>query len=194
MTVNINTEPVPANGVTHLAGAPVEIVLTECESTDASSVGITSTSATEPLLAEAQRYLAKWQFRLRLIDWDIWIEIGDVAEQNWAAQSDKEWRTRRAHITFPANFIEKSRAGGEHIPGTSDAQIIEEAAIHELLHILEEPEGSHVNDEICWLAGDRTNGGIVGAELRNGWRDYREWWINHMVRTLIEAERTKGWS
>lgn len=145
------------------------------------------------VLATAQQYLAKWQPRLRLMDWDIWVEMGEVADENWAAQSNKEWRSRRAHITFPANFIQKSRDGGENAPGTTDAEIIEQATIHELLHILEEPEASHHNDEVCWLAGER-NGAIIGAELRNSWRDYREWWINHVTRTLLEAERTKGWT
>lgn len=44
-----------------------------------------------------------------------------------------------------------------------------------------------VNGSALRLVGDRDSGTIVGADLRGGWRDYREWWINHVVRALLEA-------
>jgi hypothetical protein len=146
----------------------------------------------EDVLSMARKALAKWQPRLRLQDWDIWVDIGNVSDSHWAAQSDKEWRVKRAHITFPSDYLEKMRES-EVLPGTTDMAMVEETVIHELLHILEEPEASHVNDDVLWICGDRENG-VFFANLHNAWRDYREWWINHMVRTLLEAERSEGWS
>lgn len=141
------------------------------------------------LLGKAERFLKKWQPRLRLADWDIWVEIGKVDDDH-AAESSIEWRTRRAHLTFPADHIQRSRDRGETPPGMNDAEIVEHTVIHELLHIGEQPLAARVADEIDWMAGKQ---GAIGAELRGGWREYREWWINAMVRTLLEAERSSGW-
>ena len=149
-------------------------------------------SVSDDLLKQARRFVAKWQPRLRLMDWDIWVEGGDV-DANHAAESSTEWRMRRAHLTFPSNCIQRSRDGGEHAPDTTDAEIIEQTVLHELLHVAEQPLADRVDDEICWLVGTRDSGALIGAELRNGWRDYREWFINHVTRALMDAERTGGW-
>jgi hypothetical protein len=72
--------------------------------------------------------------------------------------------------------------------------LIEGTLVHELLHVSEESVVAMVQREIDWYVGKGNDSGIIGAELRNQWRDYREWWINHMVRTLLEADRSAGWT
>jgi hypothetical protein len=146
------------------------------------------------VLAAAEQSLGKWQPRLRLADWDIWVEIGTVDDDNWAAQTDKEWRARRAHITFPENYIERVRERAEVLPGETDEQLVEHDVLHELVHILEEPEASHVDNDVVWFFGDSEHGGVFSADFRNAWRDYREWLINQVVRVLLDAERTRGWT
>lgn len=140
------------------------------------------------LLTEAQRALGVWQSRLRLLDWDIWTEIGEVSDPHYAAQSSREWRMLRGRITFPADFIKNVRDKGECLPDETDAQLVENTVIHELLHFLEGPLSSRVDAEINWYVGDSSDaGGVIGSELRNSWRDYREWTINQVVRALLLA-------
>jgi hypothetical protein len=151
---------------------------------------VVSNPSEQPIdvLSEARKALACWQPRLRLTDWDIWVEIGPVAHPDWAAFSDKEWRMRRAHITLPPDYLQRIHDGAECLPGETDAQSVEHTVLHELLHILEEPLAARVATEIDWWVGDSSKqAGVVGAELRNSWRDYREWWINHVARVLLDG-------
>jgi hypothetical protein len=149
---------------------------------------------TADLLATACQCLAKWQPRLRLMDWDIWIVVDKMDYPDHVAESSKEWRCKRARIIFRPDFLEFTRVNGENSQDETDERLIEGTLVHELLHVSEESVVAMVQREIDWYVGKGNDSGIIGAELRNQWRDYREWWINHMVRTLLEADRSAGWT
>jgi len=143
-------------------------------------------SGRQQLVQWAQKYVHKWQPILRLMDWDIEVEVGDV-DDNHLAESTKEWRNRRGWITLPDNFLEKAHDRRIQLSGETDEMLVEHSVLHELLHILEEPECEHHQNEIDWAAGK--DGNVLGAELRNSWRDYREWWINHVVRAMLSMDK-----
>lgn len=167
------------------------MTMTSATSPSRDGVVLDGTDDVALVLAEARRALALWQTRLRLGDWDLWVEIEDIGvAMPHAAQCHTEWRVRRARITLPPDYLARIHGRTECLPDQDDAHLVEFAILHELLHVLEEPLVSRVDDEIRWYVGDRASGGIIGAELRNSWSDSREWWINHVARALIDAYAT----
>jgi hypothetical protein len=132
----------------------------------------------------ARRLLPEWQKKLRLEDWDIGIEQGDMSVPEHAAETTSEWRRKHATITYRPDFIEYVCANRDGVE--SDRWEVEATLVHELLHVMEAPLVGMVQAEIDWYVGKRNeDGGIIGAELRNQWRDYREYWINQVVRVLV---------
>lgn len=138
----------------------------------------------DDLLAAARGFVAKWRPRLHLTDWRIFVEIGEVPE-NEGAHLSTDWRERASVLILPPDHAKRQRDACRWHKHQTDAQMLEETVVHELLHACEFPAGGAFEQEFEAWMGD----GTATSTCRDLWRNYRECWINHVTRVLIEADR-----
>lgn len=162
---------------------------TDVEQKPAPSTPTEDDYSEDELRVLGQRFVDKWQPRLRLQHFDLKVRIGETSNPNYGAESAIAWRFVRATITLPRNCVSRSRAAEDYLADVPRERILEETIVHELLHVFETPEVDHVRDEINWTVGEDS---ITGAPLRNGFRDYREFVINGLVRILLDLD-ARGW-
>ena len=142
----------------------------------------------------AESLVATWRPRLDLLDWRIAVSVTADVERPRGAETKCGWHTKQALIRVPPDYAERAHGEyGEALPGRSDEDILEESIVHELLHLVGYPLTDGFEKELEWLVGREGQGGIVGAPLQTAWSNYQEWWINHLARVLLRAERTGGW-
>lgn len=144
----------------------------------------------DELLTLAHGCLSKWQPRLHLADWIITVLIAGDVDADRGAEVDVDWRHRRAVIRLPPDTCDRMRRSSDVWLSASDAEIVEWGVLHECLHVAEEPLAEQFRVDLHeWIGADST----AGSETRRRFRDYREWWVNQAVRSLLEADRG-AWS
>lgn len=123
--------------------------------------------------------IEKWKKRLGLGDWQIAVAVRDNTGINEVASLSHNWLRRRAVIYISKDFHNVRDWARETLLGYDGEHNLESTIVHELLHLVEQPFGSMLADGL----DDQ------GRAMRDLWRDYREWWIEKMERTLMDAER-----
>lgn len=136
------------------------------------------------LLARVEALVAKWQPRLHLEGHRIFAEIGELAKHE-GARLDTDWRAGASVLTIPLDYAERQRAGCKWRAHQTDDDLLEDTVVHELLHACEHPIAGQFEQEFESYMGD----GVVTSACRDLWRDYREMWIDHLTRVLLEADR-----
>jgi hypothetical protein len=142
---------------------------------------------TAKLFADGQACLAKWAPRLPL-PCRVGLAVGDLAD-NMSASVICDWRLDAAVVTLDPTYYEKERRCEAFAAGRSDADLLEHGIVHELLHVLEQPLVGQLDEELEWVTG---RSGILSAQLRGLYRDYRELWINRVAQLLIALDRSSG--
>lgn len=143
----------------------------------------------DELKSLAEGFLRKWRQRCHVADWDLRIAI-ETVDENYGAESRYQWRERRGVIVLPPDVISRHRSREFFSACMSAQDIVEESVVHELQHVGEVPLSEIVMDELTRQFGDT---GVAHGMLLAAVRDWREWWICHTTRMLIEAERSGGW-
>ena len=136
------------------------------------------------------RLLAKWQGRLRLLDWDVSI-ICDVGETkpDWGALIQVNEFAHQARIYYPPDGIERFKSKRVGLLDEPEESIVERSVIHELLHLVARSQQVNLTTEIEWAVGRK---GILGFNMRSAWSDYQEYWINQLAGILQTADQG-GW-
>jgi hypothetical protein len=141
------------------------------------------------LLDAGSAFVERWQPRLQLQSWRMRVEVAEVSDEH-SAEAHYQWRFRRAVITLPPDIIERTRQRERFSLAQSDHEIVEEAVLHELLHLAEAPEVDHLAETLESLVGAE---GVLGDGARNSLRDYREWMVNQITHLLLDMQARGAW-
>jgi hypothetical protein len=139
------------------------------------------------LLADAKRYLSKWQPRLHLSDWQIGVRVAVVDPDGCYANVEISWRYMTAEVRVRPDYDKavEEDAGALCRVRPHDGDQLEQTIIHELAHLAEQPLCDLLREEVeAWIGTD----GTAGQTFKKLWMEYREAWINRLSRVLTEAD------
>ena len=131
----------------------------------------------------ARRYVEKWQPRMNLSNWKVYVSETDEDDEGEVARISVISREYVATIMLPSDFARR-RTDYAH-PGETEEQTVERSVVHELAHLVENRDWSSLYSEI-----DRAEETIgIPSSLRRASAEIHENMAHYLERTLIQADR-----